>query len=127
VVDLNIDTVQRLTREGRAAIYGDAYNIEVMHQALGRATYLIITLPPASNRTPLIAAAKLINPAIKVFVRAHYVAERRELQQAGAEAGVYEEVEASVALARLVLFERGADEQAVRREVVRIRQSFTGA
>jgi CPA2 family monovalent cation:H+ antiporter-2 len=127
VVDLNIDTVQRLTREGRAAIYGDAYNIEVMHQALGRATYLIITLPHSGNRTPLIAAAKLINPAVKVFVRAHYLAERRELQQAGAEAGVYEEVEASVALARLVLFERGVDEPSVRREVLRIRQSFTGA
>ena len=62
VVDLNMDTVQALTREGRLALYGDAFNIEVMHQALPRATHLVITLPHSANRNPLIAAAKLINP-----------------------------------------------------------------
>ena len=80
------DTVQEIKREGRAAVYGDAYNIEVMHQALHRATHLIITLPHSANRNPLIVSAKLINPGIKVFVRAHYVKENAELVQAGADA-----------------------------------------
>ena len=126
VVDLNMDTVQSLTRAGRAAIYGDAFNIEVMHQALPRATHLIIALPHSTNRNPLIAAAKLINPEIKVFVRARYIAEKEELMQAGADGACYEEAEAAVALARLLLFERGADDQTVRRELTRIRQTFSG-
>ena len=36
VVDLNMDTIQKLTSEGRAAIYGDAFNIEVMHRRCPR-------------------------------------------------------------------------------------------
>jgi CPA2 family monovalent cation:H+ antiporter-2 len=125
VVDLNMDTVQALTRAGRAAIYGDAFNIEVMHQALPRATHLIITLPHHSpNRNPLIAAAKLINPAMKVFVRARYLAEREELIQVGADAVVYEEAEAAVALTRALLSERGADEDTIRGETLRIRRQF---
>jgi CPA2 family monovalent cation:H+ antiporter-2 len=124
IVDLNMDTVQDLTKRGRAAIYGDAFNIEVMHQALGRATHLIVSLPHSFNRTPLIAAAKLINPDVKVFVRAHYLREREELEQAGADAACYEEAEAAVALSRLVLFDTGADADTVRRETTRIRQRF---
>jgi monovalent cation:H+ antiporter-2, CPA2 family len=127
VVDMNMETVQALTRQGRAAIYGDAFNIEVMHQALPRATHLVITLPHSANRNPLIVAAKLINPAMKVFVRARYVSERAELEQAGADGVCYEEAEAAVALSRLVLFDRGADEETVRRETTRLRQRYTGA
>ena len=124
IVDMNMDTVQDLTKKGRAAIYGDAFNIEVMHQALERATHLIISLPQSFNRTPLIATAKLINPEVKVFVRAHYLRERQELEQSGADAVCYEEAEAAVALARLVLFDGGADAEAIRKETTRIRQQF---
>jgi CPA2 family monovalent cation:H+ antiporter-2 len=127
VVDMNMDTVQALTRAGRAAIYGDAFNIEVMHQALPRATHLIITLPHSANRNPLIAAAKLINPEIKVFVRARYLAEKAELEQVGADAVCYEEAEAAAALARLLLFDAGVDEQSVRHETTRIRRAFSEA
>jgi CPA2 family monovalent cation:H+ antiporter-2 len=124
VVDLNMDTVQRLTRGGRAAIFGDAFNIEVMHQALPRATHLIITLPHSANRNPLIAAAKLINPEIRIFVRARYLAEREDLLQVGADTVIYEEAEAAVALTRQLLSDRGADDATVRRETTRIRQDF---
>jgi CPA2 family monovalent cation:H+ antiporter-2 len=119
-----MDTIQQLTREGRGAIYGDAYNVEVMHQALARATHLIITLPHSVNRTPVIVAAKLINPDIKIFVRARHLLEREELQQAGADAFIFEEAEAAVALARMVLFDQGEDEPTIRRESIRIRQQL---
>jgi hypothetical protein len=121
---MNIKTVEALTRAGRAAIFGDAYNIEVLSTAMTRATHLVISLPHSANRTPLIASAKLINPAVKVFVRAHYAAERAELEQAGADAACYEEVEAAIALGRLVLLDQGADEQTLRRETIRLRQRF---
>jgi CPA2 family monovalent cation:H+ antiporter-2 len=124
VVDLNMDTVESLRKDGRHALYGDAFNIEVMHQALPRATHLVITLPHSQNRNPLIAAAKLINPHLKVFVRARYIAEREDLEQVGADGAVYEDAEAAVALSRLVLFDRGADAAVGRRESIRIRQEF---
>ncbi|MDB5294682.1 MAG: ybaL 1 [Phycisphaerales bacterium] len=125
VVDLNMETVQAIGREGRAALYGDAFNVEVMHQAMERATHLIITLPHhAAARNPLIASAKLINPAIKVFVRARYISEREDLEQVGADAVVFEEAEAAVALARQVLSDGGAAEADVRHETTKIRQEF---
>jgi CPA2 family monovalent cation:H+ antiporter-2 len=124
VVDLNMDTIQELTRAGRAAIFGDAFNIEVMHAALGPAAYVIITLPHAANRDPLIAAAKLINPNVKVFVRARYIREQEELEQVGADAACFEEVEAAVALAKLVLTDRGKDADQIRHETTRIRQQL---
>ena len=127
VVDLNMDTIEALTKQGHAAIYGDAYNIEVMYQALPSASHLIIALPHSTNRNPIIAAAKLINPGIKVFVRARYIAERQELMQVGADATAFEEIEVSAALARLVLADRGADDETIRREVTRIRREVTSS
>ena len=124
IVDLNMDTIQNLTARGRLAFYGDAFNIEVMHQALPGATHLIITLPHNANRNPLIAAAKLINPDLKVFVRARYLSEREELIQVGADEACFEEAEAAVALAKLVLADRNADAETVRRETIRIRQEL---
>jgi CPA2 family monovalent cation:H+ antiporter-2 len=126
IVDLNMDTIESLTRNGRAAIFGDAYNIEVMHQALPGATHLIITLPHSANRNPLIVAAKLINPSIKIFVRARYLSEREDLIQVGADAACYEEAEVAVALSRLVLADRGADQQTIRKEGLRIRRELVG-
>ncbi|MCC7408913.1 MAG: cation:proton antiporter [Phycisphaeraceae bacterium] len=124
VVDMNLDTVQTLTRQGRVALYGDAYNLEVMREVLDGATHLVITLPHSTNRGPLIAAARLVNPSVKIFVRARYLAERQELMQAGADAACYEEAEAAVALAQLVLSDQGADHQTIQRETTRIRQEF---
>jgi len=124
VVDLNMDTVQEVKRAGRLALYGDAFNIEVMYQALPRAKHLLITLPHSVNRSALIAAAKLINPEIKIFVRARYIAEREELEQVGADIAIYEEAEAAVAMARLVLWDQGANESDMRGETTRIRQEF---
>jgi CPA2 family monovalent cation:H+ antiporter-2 len=96
-----------------------------MHQALPRATHLIITHPHSAHRHPQIAAAKLINPEIKVFVRARYLSEREDLLQVGADAVVYEEAEAAVALTRHLLSDRGADDATVRHETTRIRQTFS--
>ena len=126
VVDLNLETVQRLRKQGRQAFYGDAYNVTVMAQALARATHLIITIPHAASREALIASAKLINPKVKVFVRAHYLRERNDLIRAGADAVCYEEAEAAAALAGLVLMDRGADREVIRTEQTNVRQQLYG-
>jgi CPA2 family monovalent cation:H+ antiporter-2 len=125
VVDLNVDTVNALARDGRLALYGDASQAAILKQAgIGHASHLVITLPHSVNRGPLIAAARQLNATLKIFVRARYLRERRELEQAGATAVCFEEAEAVVALARLVLADVGVEAAAIERESARIREQL---
>ena len=111
VVDLNMDTVAELRALGRQAIFGDASHADILRQAgAERASHLIVTLPHSVNRTPMIAAARQLNPRCRIFVRARYLRERGDLELVGTSAVCFEEVEAAVALTSLVLsrFGRGA-------------------
>jgi CPA2 family monovalent cation:H+ antiporter-2 len=125
VIDLNLDTVTALAREGRLALYGDASHPDVLKQAgIARAAYLLVTLPHSVNRGPLIAAARNLNASCRIFVRARYLRERPELEQAGATGAAFEEVEAAVALTERLLRDFGRDEGTVARESERIRKEF---
>lgn len=118
VIDLNMDTISELTRRGTAAVYGDASHESILEQAgMRRASYLVLTLPDASTRTAIVTAARGMNTEARVFVRAHYLREREDLEKAGATAAVFEEAEAAVALARLVLADTGAQRDVVERTV----------
>ncbi len=108
VIDLNMDTVAALRREGQAAIFGDASHAEILRQAgIERASHLVVTLPHSADRTAVVATAREINPQLRILVRARYLREREVLVQVGANAAVFEEAEAAVALARLVLADTG--------------------
>jgi monovalent cation:H+ antiporter-2, CPA2 family len=122
VIDLNLDTVKALAREGRVALYGDASRREILKQAgAEHATHLVVTLPHSVNRGPLITAARQLNSSLRILVRARYLRERRDLEQAGASAACFEEVEAAVALARTLLQEIGTDDHTIQRETAAIR------
>lgn len=125
VIDLNLDTVSALAQQGRLALFGDASHAEILkHAGIARASHLVVTLPHSLNRGPLIAAARQLNPALQILVRARYLRERGELEQAGASAACYEEAEAAVALARRVLRDIGQDEVTIERESERIRREL---
>jgi monovalent cation:H+ antiporter-2, CPA2 family len=104
VIDMNMDTVTELRNEGQAAIFGDASNQTVLEQAgVARASHLVVTLPNASYRTAVVTAGRSLSESVRIVVRARYLRERGELERDGATAAVFEEGEAAVALARLVL------------------------
>jgi CPA2 family monovalent cation:H+ antiporter-2 len=125
VIDSNPDTVGALAREGRLALYGDATYREILRQAgAARASHMVVTLPHSINRGPLIAAARELNPALRILVRARYLRERRELEQAGASAACFEEAEAAVALGARLLRELRIDEATVARESDAIRREL---
>ncbi len=125
VIDLNVDTVIRLSAEGRLAIYGDAGRQEVLKAAgVERAAHVILTMPGTEASIPVILAARELNPKARVFVRAHYLAERPILEEVGATAICYEEAEAAVALAALLLREVGADDRRIEDEARRIRSEL---
>ncbi|MFO0904984.1 MAG: cation:proton antiporter [Pirellulales bacterium] len=108
VIDMNLDTVSALKESGQFAVYGDASHESILEQAgMKRASHLVLTLPHTADRAAVVAAARNLNPDVRILVRARYLRERDDLEQAGATAAVFEEVEAAVALARLVLADTG--------------------
>jgi CPA2 family monovalent cation:H+ antiporter-2 len=125
VIDLNLDTVNELAQEGRPALFGDASHADILkHAGIERASHLVVTLPHSVNRGPLIAAARRLNPRLQILVRARYLRERADLEQAGASAACYEEAEAAVALARCVLRDIGHDGATIEQESERIRREL---
>ncbi|MBL9141316.1 MAG: cation:proton antiporter, partial [Phycisphaerae bacterium] len=104
VIDLNMDTVASLNAEGVTAIYGNAASEVILDQAgVRRAAYLVLTLPHSTDRATVVSTARLMNPTVRILVRARYLRERGDLERAGANATVFEESEAADALSRLVL------------------------
>jgi CPA2 family monovalent cation:H+ antiporter-2 len=127
VVDLNMDTVAQLNARGRLAIFGDASQPGILEQAgLARAGYLVVTLPHSVNRTPMIARARQLNPACRIFVRARYLRERADLDQVGTTAECFEEVEAAAALTALVLADLGRDPATIDEHTRRVRVEALG-
>jgi CPA2 family monovalent cation:H+ antiporter-2 len=122
IIDMNMDTISQLTRQGRIAIYGDASRDAVLEQAnVENASHLILTLPQAGDSAAVVSAARNLNPTIRILVRARYLRERESLDQIGANGAVFEEGEAAVALARLVLAETGASRAVVEKSVRELR------
>jgi len=125
VIDLNLDTVRRLTDAGKLAVYGDATQREILEAAgIKQAKYLLVTIPEVLVRTVMILAAKDLNPDVHVFARARYIQERAWLEEVGAAGVVTEEAETAVGLAVLLLREVGADEERIRCEVTRIQEGL---
>jgi CPA2 family monovalent cation:H+ antiporter-2 len=107
IVDLNMDTVQSLTRSGRTAIYGDASRGEVLSQAgIRKAAHLVLTMPHSAANAHLVHVARELNPKVEVTVRARYLAERDTLSRAGVNRVVFDEGEAGVELARHIMEQR---------------------
>jgi voltage-gated potassium channel Kch len=86
---------------------------------------VVLTLPDLESRIPVILAARELNPDARILVRAHYLAERPILEEVRATATCYEELEAAVALAGLLLREIGADDRRIEEEVRRIRSELS--
>ena len=122
VIDMNAETVSELNSQGHTAIYGDAAHESILEQAgVGRASHFVLTLPHSADRAAIVAAARNQNPRVRILVRARYLREREDLEQAGATAAVFEEAEAAVGLTRLVLASTGAHREAVERKVKDLR------
>jgi CPA2 family monovalent cation:H+ antiporter-2 len=122
IIDFNMDTVLALNAEGQTAIFGDASNENILEQAgVRRASHLVLTLPHSSDRNAVVTAARSLNAGVRILVRARYLREREDLERAGASAAVFEEAEAAVALARLVLADTGMHREAADRKIKDLR------
>ncbi len=126
VIDLNIDTVTRLTREGRMAIYGDATRSELLEQAgIDRASYLLLTAPHTPNYHMLVPEVRRMNAHVRLIIRTRYLREAEAFHQVDAGATVVDELESAAALTELVLKETNAEAHRIPAEVHELRKSMS--
>ncbi|HUF63617.1 MAG TPA: cation:proton antiporter [Verrucomicrobiales bacterium] len=122
VIDLNMETVSALNAQGHSAIFGDASHESILEQAgARRASHLVLTIPHSSQGAAVVTAARSLNAGMRILARARYLRERGELERSGASVAVFEEAEAAVALARLVLADTGLHREAADRKIKDLR------
>jgi len=127
IVEMNLETVRRLRRDGMRAIYGDATQREVLEEAgIAGAATLVVTVSELEGTADLIRTARELNPDLRVLARSNYVRERDAMRAAGATTIVSGEAEVALALAESVLRGLGATVEQIDRERSRVREELLG-
>jgi CPA2 family monovalent cation:H+ antiporter-2 len=94
VIDQNRETIERLRKEGLAAVCGDAAEPSVLIQAhIARASMLVIATPDTFNVRQVHSNARLLNPKVETVVRTHSEEEAALLEKEGVEKIFYVEAE----------------------------------
>lgn len=125
IIDMNVATVESLTKAGRPVLFGDATQPAILEEAgIKRASHFIVTLPGVDGLAGLVINAKELNANVEVIVRARYLSDGEALRAAGAAHVVFEEGETGIALARHVLQRRGVELTIVDRVLGAIRQTW---
>ncbi|WP_422931457.1 cation:proton antiporter [Singulisphaera sp. PoT] len=125
IIELNIETVRRLTSDGTRAIYGDATHRDTLENAnLAKASVLIISSSSMHGTAETIRHARELNPKILIFVRSSYLRESTELQMAGADLVFSGEGEVALAMTESVLRQLHATPEQIDRERDRIRSDL---
>lgn len=82
IIDRNVDTVAKLTKEKRQAVYGDATLPSILEMAHVESTsLLIITNPEVSIAIKIIQIARQMNPNIRILARTKYEADELSLKK----------------------------------------------
>jgi len=124
VLEMNIDTVLRLNVEGIQSVYGDATNPEILRSAkVEQAAGLIISTSTPEAAT-IIAAAREINPKIRILTRSTYLAQTEALRKAGADAIFSSEGEIALSMADSLMESLGATDEQIDRERDRVRKDL---
>ncbi|MCA6071360.1 MAG: cation:proton antiporter [Endomicrobium sp.] len=104
IVETNIDTVNSLSSQGQAIIYGNASKKEILLAAgIKSADYLIITIPSLTITLETVSIASALNPKTRILVRARFLDHKENLKQIGISGIAFEEEEVAKALTFLLL------------------------
>ena len=125
VVDLNIETIQALRAEGRAAIYGDASQRETLVSAgVPNAGAIILSVAGLPGANEVIRTARELNPSILILARTAYIRELVALKSAGANVVYAGESEVALAFTETILSRLGATAEQIDRERARVHQEI---
>jgi len=126
IIDMNVDTIALLHEKGMEAVFGDASKNDILKAAgIEKASYLIITPPDLGARIPIAGTARDLNENIIIYSRARYITERAMLEKVGVSKVCYEEAEAAVGIAEMLLEDEGAEDIRIKEEVAAIREKFS--
>lgn len=124
VVEMNLDTVQRLKAEGITAFYGDASHPETLKQAgIANARALILSSSGMEGKD-MIREVRELNPRIQILARTAYLREAQALTSAGADSVFSGEGEVALSMTEFLLEKLSATPEQIDRESERIRREF---
>jgi CPA2 family monovalent cation:H+ antiporter-2 len=127
VIELNLETVQRLNSEGTRAVYGDAMLSDVLGEAgISTARGLILSSPASAESVELIRAARTMNGGLRVLVRCAFLSQAQSMLQAGADQVFSGEAEVAMAMTEYILNDLGATPDQLDQERQRVRAELYG-
>jgi CPA2 family monovalent cation:H+ antiporter-2 len=127
VIELNLETVRRLRREGIDAVYGDATHRDTLKSAgAAQAGDIVLSSAGMHGSEEVIRVARELNPDIRVLARSNYVRELPALRSAGAEKVFASEAEVALAFTVAILQELGATPEQIDRERERVYVELLG-
>jgi CPA2 family monovalent cation:H+ antiporter-2 len=125
IVELNIETIQRLKTEGVRTVYGDASRIETLTEAgVAGASALVLSASSITGGREIIQLARGLNPRIHVLARTSYVRELDDLRAAGVDGVFSGEGEVALAMTEFILRSYGATAEQIDRERERVRSAL---
>lgn len=125
VIEMNLETVGLLRKEGVPVVYGDASHRETLQSAgVEHSASLILSASGIRAPQEIIRMAREMNQDIRVLVRSGYLRERAALLAAGADLVFSGEGEVALAMTESVLQSLGATPEQIDRERERLRQDF---
>lgn len=125
VVEMNLETVQRLRDKDIPAFFGDATHPDTLKAAgITTADILILSSSSIPMGEEIIREATRINPNVRVIARTAYLREADDLMDAGATAVFSGEGEVALSITEKILEAFGATREQIDRERDRIRDDF---
>ena len=126
IIEMNIDTVNRLSGEKIPAILGDARLRSILKTAGVEKAVAIVISAPGAPSTDITATARELNPEIRVVANTSYIRTARELMAHDNNVVFSGEAEASLSMATHVLQALGATDEQLSRERQEARNNILG-
>ena len=127
IIEMNLDSIQRMSTEGYRSVHGDATRKEVLDRAgIDVAVGLVISGPAPEQIAEIVRVARGVNPTLQVLVRSHYLRDVPALREAGATEVFSGEGEVALAMSEHILMQLGATPEQMDRERERVRDEVFG-
>ena len=126
VLEMNIETVNKLMEKGIPALHGDARRRSILRMAGAEQARAIIITAAAAPSHDIAESAREINPTINVMAHTTYIRTARLLRKQGAETVFSGEEEVALGMASHTLRTLGATEEQVARECYENRLRLAG-
>lgn len=126
VLEMNIDTVNKLENKGIPVLHGDARRRSILRMAGAEQAKAIIITAAAAPSHDIAESAKEVNPNIVVMAHTTYISTAQLLRRQGAETVFSGEEEVALGMASHTLRTLGATEEQVARERYENRRRLAG-